>query len=242
MKILGIIPARGGSKGVVNKNIRDVAGKPLLQYTIDTAEELLANGCLDACVLSTDSQLIIDSCSCMSRVEAPFLRPKSLATDTAKTIDVVLHALGYFESLAQIYDAICILQPTCPLRTASRLRHGFEVFKKSAVDSLISCYAEEYVCDSVSYSLTSRHCLSPFVADHANGKRRQDHQGRWVRNGSIYLTKADYLKRHRRIICDSPLLLEMSKTESVNIDVEEDLVIAEALIVYSRGKRERCQK
>ena len=113
MKILGIIPARGGSKGVPGKNIKLLGGKPLLQYTSDIA---LKSNLLDKLVVSSDDDAIIEVAERLG-VSAPFKRPSDLATDKSPTLPVIKHALSYFKNIGEEFDAVCLLQITSPLRT-----------------------------------------------------------------------------------------------------------------------------
>ena len=230
MKILVIIPARGGSKGVKDKNIIDVCGKPLIQYSIDKSLELKESGLIDQVIISTDSQLIADV-GIKLGANVPFLRPKNISGDKAKSIDFILHALEFFEEQNIFYDAVLLLQPTSPLRTTELLKKAIQLMKNSMAKSLISCYREEYINDLVMYKKQeSNNQLIPLNENHNKGVRRQDHGDIFVRNGSVYLTKTSFLKDSKQIICDTPLLLEMKKSESTNIDSYEDLEILKRIL------------
>jgi CMP-N,N'-diacetyllegionaminic acid synthase len=230
LKILVIIPARGGSKGIKDKNIIDVCGKPLIQYTIDKSLELKESGLIDQVIISTDSQLIADV-GIKLGVKVPFLRPKNISGDKAKSIDFILHALDFFEQQNIFYDAVLLLQPTSPLRTTKLLKRAIQLMKNSMAKSLISCYREEYINDLVMYrEQESSNQLIPLNENHNKGVRRQDHGDIFVRNGAVYLTRTSFLKDSNQIICDTPLLLEMKKSESTNIDSYEDLEILKRIL------------
>jgi len=222
MRILAIIPARSGSKSVKDKNIADVGGLPLIALSILPAVKLTEKGIISKVIISTDSQKYADI-AVKYGAEAPFLRPDDISGDKAKSVDFILHALKYFEEKGEIFDAVLLLQPTSPFRTEEDLENAVKLFEEKRADSLISCYLEEYINDLVTYELKVDGFLNPKNPLHNKGVRRQDHGGSYVRNGSIYLTLADYLKKTCQIISDFPLLYIMKKIYSVNLDTEDDL-------------------
>ena len=225
MKILAIIPARGGSKGIKNKNIIDVCGKPLIQYSIDLALDLKAISLVDEVIVSTDSDEIKKLSEGIG-ASVPFLRPSNISGDKAKSIDFILHAIKYYEDSSVYFDAVLLLQPTSPLRNVILLKNAINLFiKNSNSNSLISCYKEEYINDLVMYKSNNNIQLEPLNLNHNKGVRRQDHGGIFVRNGSVYLTKVSYLKETTQIISENPLLLEMKKSQSINLDTLDDLEI-----------------
>lgn len=224
MKILVIIPARGGSKGIKDKNIIDVCGKPLIQYSIDQSLELKKISLVNEIIISTDSQKIAEIGRKLG-ANVPFLRPESISGDKAKSIDFILHAINYYEEKNIFFDAVLLLQPTSPVRHLALLKKAIHLFKKNDEDSLISCYKEEYINDLVMYKFGEGAKLKPLNSNHNKGVRRQDHGDVFVRNGAIYLTSVKYLKETEQIISDYPLLIEMRKSQSINIDTLEDLEI-----------------
>ena len=134
MKILGLIPARGGSKGMPNKNRKELGGKPLLEYTIEAA---LASKRLSRVIFSSEDEQLIDLAK-KSGVEVPFVRPEVLATDVAGSLEVVQHALQFLAKEGEIYDAVCLLQVTYPFRTTEDIDLAVSKFNSSKTDSLIS--------------------------------------------------------------------------------------------------------
>lgn len=224
MKILVIIPARGGSRGIKNKNIINVCGKPLIQYSIDQSIQLKAAGLVDEIIVSTDSKKIAKISGNLG-ANIPFLRPESISGDKSKSIDFILHAVNYYEENNVFFDAVLLLQPTSPLRDVKLLESAIKLFKEGKSDSLISCYKEEYINDLVMYKSKVGNVLSPLNENHNKGVRRQDHGDVFVRNGAIYLTSVKYLKEIKKIISDNPLFVEMRKSQSINIDTLEDLEI-----------------
>lgn len=229
MKILCIIPARGGSKGIPKKNIIDVSGKPLIAYTIGPAIDVMKKGFIDKVIVSTDSQEIADISS-QYGAEVPFLRPESISGDKAKSVEFMSHALEFYEKMGINYDALLLLQPTSPLRDSNDLIKAIEMYKSAENDSLISAYEEEYINDLVIYKLSSDGKTSiPVSPLHNKGVRRQDHGSTYVRNGCIYLSSSELIKRGF-VIGETPLMYVMDKNKSVNVDTLEDLELLRKLL------------
>jgi N-acylneuraminate cytidylyltransferase len=134
LRLLAIIPARGGSKGVPKKNSKLLGDKPLIAYSIEAA--LLCTQ-FDSVVVSTDDENIA-KLSKQLGAEVPFIRPAELATDEAKSIDVVLHCIQYLEAQGKYFDAVCLLQPTSPFRKPAFIKQCINAFIKQKVDTLIS--------------------------------------------------------------------------------------------------------
>lgn len=223
--ILAIIPARGGSKGIPRKNILDVCGKPLIAWSITTGIELVKAGAVDRSIVTTEDYEI-SNVALQCGGDVPFIRPSELATDTTKSIDFILHALDWFEDAGTFFDSVLLLQPTSPQRSSDKIAAAIEKFiAQDKAQSLISCYQEDYINDFVMYEEDSAGYLKPKNQQHNKGVRRQDHKSYLVRNGAVYLTNVDYLRRTRSLICDSPMLLKMGKIESINLDVPEDMAI-----------------
>jgi len=229
MHILGIVPARGGSKGIPRKNLADVCGKPLIAYSIETGRQLLANGTLARCIVSTDDAEIAASAKSLG-ADVPFMRPGAAATDTAKALAYVLHALEALEPTDGVYDAVMLLQPTSPSRDAATIAAAVARLEASTSDSLISCYREEYINELVMYDPQPDGTLIPRSPLHNKGVRRQEHGPAMVRNGALYVTRTPYLKATGSLVCDRPILLEMSKLDSIDVDAPEDLVLLRAVM------------
>lgn len=221
MKHLCIIPARCGSKGIPFKNIVDVCGKPLISYTVEIAIQLKNNGFLDEVIVSTDCEEIAKVAKKFG-ANVPFLRPIDISGDSAKSIDFVLHTLEFYETQNIHFDAIVVLQPTSPLKTYDDLWNAINLFNKNKSDSLISVYKEETINDLIMYRKDGDKAIA-LNNKHNKGVRRQDHGALYIRNGAIYITKFEYLKKTQKIISDIPLMYEMNKSRSVNIDTHEDL-------------------
>jgi CMP-N-acetylneuraminic acid synthetase len=222
-KYLIIIPARGGSKGIPDKNIVDVGGKPIIAYSIEIANEFIIKHNTSIAIVSTDSPKIAEVAK-QYGAAVPFLRPENISGDNAKSVDFMLHAVKFFQNIEQIFDAIILLQPTSPLRELTDIIEAVRIFEETGVDSLISVYSEDYICELVCYHKDGDMAL-PLSKLHNAGIRRQEHEKLYIRNGSIYITNVSYLLRSKKVISDIPALYEMSKSKSINIDTSEDLEI-----------------
>ncbi len=221
MKMLAIIPARCGSKGIPSKNIVDICGKSLIQHTIDIVLKLKLNNLIDNVIVSTDCKEIADISKELG-IDVPFIRPNSIAGDKAKSVDYILHALKYFKKLKINYDSIIVLQPTSPLKTYEDVVNSINIFLQNSNNSLISVYREETINDLIMYRKNNFFAV-PLDKNHNKGIRRQEHGVIYIRNGAIYITKVDYIYNNNKIISDMPLMYEMSKNRSINIDNFEDL-------------------
>lgn len=226
MKILGIIPARGGSKGVPGKNIKLLGGKPLLQYTSDIA---LKSNLLDKLVVSSDDDAIIEVAESLG-LSAPFKRPSDLATDKSPTLPVIKHALSYFKNIGEEFDAVCLLQITSPLRTIEALNKGLNKFKENGCDSLVSVreVPHEY---NPHWTFISNDINQLEIATGEKEiiTRRQDLPKAYHRDGSIYITKTSVIMEKNSLYGDSIAYVETNEKTFVNIDTPEDWVKAEEI-------------
>lgn len=227
MKVLGLIPARGGSKGVPRKNIRFLAGKPLLAYT---AEAALAATHLTRIVLSTDDEEIAEvgrSCG----IEVPFLRPAELAEDTTPTLPVVQHAIHFLESRGQRFDAICLLQPTNPLRQASDIDGCIELLERAEADTVFTMLAvpAEHNPHWV-YFPNADGSLRLSTGEAAPIPRRQELPPAFHREGSVYVARRDVVMTKNSLYGAKVLGFEIERSRSVNIDTLEDWTKAETLV------------
>ena len=229
MRILAIVPARGGSKGIPRKNLADLCGRPLIAWSIATARALLEKGVVSEAIVSTDDIEIADI-SRAHGASVPFLRPAELADDTAKAIAYVTHALDFMAGQGREFDTVMILQPTAPARDSAAIREAVTRFVDGTSQSMISCYQEDYINDLVCYQDDGGGYLTPLRSDHSAGVRRQEHGSMMVRNGALYLTRTAYLRETGRLVCDRPMLMAMRRIESFNIDTPDDLEILRALL------------
>ncbi|WBW95441.1 acylneuraminate cytidylyltransferase family protein [Oceanirhabdus sp. W0125-5] len=227
-KILAVIPARGGSKGIKNKNIVKLQGKHLIGYTIEVCKESLY---IDEYIVSTDSE-DIKEVSELYGAKVPFYRPEHLASDSAKSIDVVLHVLDKVERNSGKYDIVVLLQPTSPLRTVEELDNAIVEFVKRGGESLVS------VCECEKSPILMREILhgklTEIVNFRGNNLRRQELPIYYMFNGAIYINTVNMLKNKNCFVDEDTIPFIMDRENSVDIDEEKDLIIAE----YYLNKRE----
>lgn len=225
MKILAIIPARGGSKGVPRKNVRLLGNKPLIEYSIDAALE--AN-VFENIVVSTDDEEIAIAAE-IAGCKPPFIRPPELAQDDFTSISVVLHAINFFEQQNIFFDAVCLLQPTSPFRQKGFINEAMNVFKETNSDSLISVLPvpHEYNPHWVFEELNGTLKIS--TGDEIIIPRRQELPKAYHRDGSLYITKTEILKKES-FFGKKISYIESNKELYVNIDTLEDWEKAEKLL------------
>jgi len=222
--ILGIIPARSGSKGLPGKNIMSLCGKPLISWTI---REALLSKYLDKVIVSTDDNKI----ALISRkygADVPFLRPKKLATSSSKIIDVLIHAINYLENKDQNYQLIMLLQPTSPLRKAQDIDGAIELLFKKKAKSIVSvCPSEHHPWWSD--TLTKDERLTNFLKQIDLHKNRQ-HLPKFYRiNGAIYLVYIEFLKKNKSFFSKETFAYLMPIERSVDIDNQLDFEFAKVL-------------
>lgn len=227
MRILGIIPARGESKGVPKKNIKLLNGKPLLQYTSEIA---LESQYLTGVILSSDDNQIITVAKSLG-IQVPFIRPSALAEDQTPTIDVIIHALDWYENQAIFFDAVCLLQVTSPFRTVNFLDKAIEKFIASGCDSLISVQKVPHEYNPHwTFELNLEGNLKIATGEDKIIKRRQELPIAYHRDGSIYITKTEVLSEQRSLYGKSISFIESSSEFYVNIDTLTDWEKAEQMI------------
>lgn len=227
MRILGIIPARGGSKGVSGKNIKLLNGKPLLQYTSEIA---LESQYLTTVILSSDDTQIITVAKSLG-IQVPFLRPEELAQDTTPTIDVISHALQWYENQAVFFDAVCLLQVTTPFRTVEFLNKAIEKFIASGCDSLISVQKVPHEYNPHwTFEVNTEGNLKIATGEEKIISRRQELPEAYHRDGSIYIMKTEVLVQQDSLYGKSISFIESPPGFYVNIDTLADWEKAEHMI------------
>lgn len=227
MKILVIIPARGGSKGIPHKNIKPLAGKPLIHYTIDVARQIVANE--DICVSTDDPEII--QCVEDYGVKVPFVRPSELATDTAGTYEVLLHALNYYEQQGKTYDVVILLQNTSPFRTPEQVKEALALYN-SNLDMVVSvkeCSANPYYCV---FEENTEGFLN-ICKGKGNIIRRQDAPKVYEYNGAIYVINPKSLKEMPLYKFTKRIKYVMDEKSSLDLDTMNDWHMAELLISKS---------
>ncbi len=223
MKPLVVIPARGGSKGLPGKNIKELNGKPLIHYTIEAAREVFDDKYI---MVSTDDQKIKQAVE-KTGLEVPFLRPKELATDNAGTYEVLLHAVSQSESIGYYPDTLVLLQPTSPLRTSKHINEALEVYDDS-IDMVVSVKQTK----SNPYYVLFEETNEGFLVQSKKGDftRRQDLPKVWEYNGAIYLINIESLKTKSIPNFQKTKKFVMDERSSLDIDTELDFIFSEFLL------------
>jgi CMP-N,N'-diacetyllegionaminic acid synthase len=213
--ILAIIPARGGSKGIPLKNVREVGGKPLIAWTITEAKK---SKLIDRLILSSDDDQIIKVAQEYG-CEAPFVRPPELALDDTPGIEPVLHAIG---SLSKQYDYVVLLQPTSPLRSVEDIDNCIGdciVAGGSAGVTVTPSEQSPYWM----YSIAENGCMIPIVKATSHYQRRQDLPTAYVLNGAVYVARTKWLQQTRDFLTAETRAIIMPAERSIDIDTEQDL-------------------
>ena len=226
MKILGIIPARGGSKGIPQKSIRKIGGKPLIQYSIEAAKKSKIN----KIIVSTDDQKIAKIAKKLD-IEIPFLRPKEFSKSSATTISVITHTLRFLKE-NQNYepDIIVLLQPTSPLRTATMIDKSIFLLKKQKASSVIT--VSEIKTHPFSAFTYNKNFLKPFRKDFAKFDQRQQYSSLYFPTGSIYTFWNKTLQKSHTIYGTRIIPIISDQEISVDIDTQFDFFIAEMTMLH----------
>lgn len=226
MKILAVIPARGGSKGIPGKNIKKLGDRPLIAYSIEAVKQ---SRLISKAILSSDSEDIITIAQ-KHGLKAPFKRPDALAQDNSKSIEVIIHALKYFKDNGQRFDAVCIIQPTTPFRDQGLFDRAIRKFIEADYDSLVSvrkvpqeynphwCFEEEEGLLKIS------------TGEEEIISRRQDLPIAYHRDGAFYITKTDVILDQNSLYGKRIGYVENSNADYVNLDTMEDWYLAENIL------------
>lgn len=225
MKIIALIPARGGSKRLPGKNLRPLGGKPLIEWSIETARDIKE---ISAIIVSTDDPEIA-AVALRAGALVPGLRPAVLATDAASSVDVAVHVLAQYESEHGPIDGLLLLQPTSPFRNHVNMQAGLSLFVSHPGCSIIG------VSPAVTHPLwcfrLNGEKLQPFVESGGFHLRSQDLPPAYVVNGAFYLVPADVLRNSHSLYAPEviPLIMEISE-DLVDIDTEQDWQRAEQVL------------
>ena len=223
MKTLGLITARGGSKGLPGKNIRKVNdGKPLIAWTIKAG--LAAQG-IDRLILSSDDPAICEV-ACSLGCDVPFQRPAELASDTADSLSVLRHALAAVPG----YDRVVLLQPTCPARTAADIDGALALMEHHAAPACVSV-TKMNKSPYWMFSRDTNDCLHPLMKDPVGATRRQDLPQFYLLNGAVYCAKTDWIMSAESFVTPQTVAYIMPEERSIDIDTLEDFRAFEQMLL-----------
>lgn len=228
-KILAIVPARSGSKGLPGKNIRRLCGKPLMGWPICAA---LESNYVDRVIVSTDS----DEFARVGRslgAETPFLRPTEFASDTAPTAAVVLHALDWFESRGESFDYVMVLEPTSPLTEAYDIDHALERLEedRTGAESIVGVAEAEMTHPKYCVHLSDREYIESMDGESlSNLPRRQDLQPAYFFDGTLYISKVSAFKEKKAFYHEKTLAYQVPKWKSYDVDCLTDFICVEAIM------------
>jgi len=232
-KVLAIIPARSGSKGLPGKNIKLLCGKPLIAWSIDAG---LKSRYIDKMVVSTDAEEVrmvaLEHGAC-----APFLRPKELATDTSTSFDVLTHAIEVLAQDGNRFDIIVLLEPTSPLRDVSDIDEALERMLMKDADSTVSVCAAETVHPVFMFHLGHDLLLAPYQNEGFKVLRRQDLSDVYFLDGTVYASKIESLLLAKTFCQHNTVAHVVPKWKSLEIDDEIDFVMVEAIMKYKGFSR-----
>ncbi len=226
MKDLFLIPARGGSKGIPGKNIKLLGGRPLIYYTLDAAFGIASPR--DICV-STDDDAIAAKVREYG-LDIPFKRPSDLATDTAGSDEVMLHAVDFYENAGIKLDRIVLLQPTSPFRTSRHIAEALQLYHQG-LDMVVSVKKTK----ANPYFNLFEEDDSGYLRPSKPGKfsRRQDCPAVYEYNGAVYIINVDSLKNKAATPFTRVMKYEMNEQDSIDLDTEIDWLLAEAVMDHN---------
>lgn len=232
MTTIAIIPARGGSKGIVGKNLVDLNGSPLINYTLTAAQNAKT---IDKIFVSTDDEDIADFCI-SKNVPVPYRRPPSRALDTSSMLEVVLDALEWLKiNEGYIPDRVIILQPTSPLRTSQDIDKALTQMIELHYESIISVHKMiEHPNECIK---EDAHGWKSLIEFKGQLTRRQDYQGHfYFINGAIYAMTPGFILHHKALFCsgNKTMLFPMPPHRGIDIDTYDDLYQAEAYLSHPR--------
>jgi CMP-N,N'-diacetyllegionaminic acid synthase len=227
-KVLCLVTARGGSKGLPGKNIRPLLGKPLIAWSIDVG---LRTPSADALVVSTDDEGIAQAARAAG-ARVPFMRPAELAGDTASSIDVVLHAIDWLAAAGEHYDVVVLLEPTSPLRESADIEAALELMAGQHAGAVVSVCRAESVHPAFMYRRDADGRLQPFLECQPTGLRRQEIEPLYFLEGTVYASRIDVLRARRSFYHEDTVGYEVPRWKSLEIDELDDFLMVEALLKH----------
>jgi CMP-N,N'-diacetyllegionaminic acid synthase len=228
-KVLFLIPARGGSKGLPGKNIRPLLGKPLIAWTVETAVKAakLVDGHV---IVSTDSDAIAIAAR-NAGAQIPFMRPAALAQDTSSSMDVVLHALDFFEEKGVKFDYLCMLEATSPQRDENDVTGALDLLiKTNGAESIVGVCRSESGHPAFLATKNENQFIHPYEGETFIFKRRQEIDEVYFFEGSMYISKVSSLRNRKSFYHEKTVGYEMPKWKSFEVDDLIDFTIIESLM------------
>lgn len=234
MKVLFLILARGGSKGLPGKNYMPLLGKPLIAYSIECA---LSSKYCDEVIVSTDDDTIAETALSFGAL-VPFRRPAELASDMAKSSDAVLHAFEYLQEQGKVYDLFVLLEPTSPLRDVQDIDKAIKTLEKNTSASFcVSVTKADSAHPSFLFTKDGQHFLNAYLTKD-NVIRRQDISEVFYPEGSFYIAKVPAYKMEKTFYKDGLTIgYELPKWQSFEVDTAEDFYIVEAILLAKNNHR-----
>ncbi|HGY1166235.1 acylneuraminate cytidylyltransferase family protein [Citrobacter freundii] len=221
---VAIIPARAGSKRLPGKNIKLLAGKPLIVWTIEAA---ITSNLFDVILVTTDSEEIANIARAAG-ASVPFLRPSELSTDTSSTNEVISHAVDWIEQNVGTVSCVTLLQPTSPLRTADDIAQAMNMYDTKQASAIVSvCLTEHPIqfCNTLPIDLS----MAGFIKTQ-NNKRSQELEPSWRLNGAIYIFDRKYVSNLTNLYEQNTFAYIMKRESSIDIDQELDFILAEIIL------------
>jgi CMP-N,N'-diacetyllegionaminic acid synthase len=231
-KILGIVPARMGSKRVIGKNTRLLAGKPLCQYAIDAA---LGAKRLDRVIVSSDDEQVLDVAR-RAGEDLPLLRPAELAHDTSPAVDYVFHALAELEARGEgPYDAVCIIPSSSPFTLSKDVDATIELFLRSGAETAVSVVQLDHAVHPFKMKVMEGDRLLPYIEEERGRMAAHELPKIFVRNCSVYVSRRSVFFDYRQIVGSDMRGYVMPSERSMDINIEQDLLFAEFLMSRARA-------
>lgn len=230
-RVLGLVTARGGSKGLPGKNIKPLHGKPLIAWTIEAAHQSFL---IDDLIVSTDCEKIADIARCTG-AEVPFLRPAEFAADTSTSFDAIKHALDWLKKDGRSYEYIVLLEPTSPLREATDIDNALQNMIAKNATAIVGVCKTETMHPEFMYRKNKLGRLTAFIEKENKALRRQDIDDLFFLEGSVYASKVDTFLDEKGFYHAGTLGYEVPKWKSPEIDDEIDFLFIEAIMQHKKG-------
>lgn len=232
MRILGVVPARMGSKGIKAKNLKRLAGRPLIDYTFRLVASLKI---LDKIYLTTDDEKIIKLASQYDQIDVPFIRPKNISSDETPMHEVVSHLITYCDKINEQYDYIALFQPTTPFRKRQEIE---EMINYSIDNNIDSQFAVTSVWHHPSEYITFNKNRLNYILDPKTSKRRQDFEKVYFITGALYIVKSSFFRTTKAFVNDESKPYSLSQETMIDIDTPFHFKLAEAYASHVKNNEQ----